>query len=86
MASAICHDGICSGRVELSLTEDMLFFYSIFSTNGCYGTHFLDVDGGMHKLKTNCGKKSSKIWVDKIKKKIYTQIQILSKNWRLNQS
>lgn len=55
MTLAICNDRICSGRVELTITQKIHFLDSIFSTNGCFGTHFMDVDVCMHKLKTKEG-------------------------------
>lgn len=53
MAFAICPDRICSERVELAITKKIHFLLdSIFSTNVCVGTYFMDVDVSMHKLET----------------------------------
>lgn len=48
-----------------------IFLDSIFSTNGCVGTHFMDVDVCMHKLKTKQGLHFMHMGADTEKNTIY---------------
>lgn len=76
MALAICNDRICSGRMELSYNWENTFTFffsldSIFSTNGCIGTRFMDVAVRMHKLETKWGTYFMRLGVDTDKKTQY---------------
>lgn len=62
------------GEWSWAITEKihLLFFFSldsIFSTNGCIGTRFMDVAVRMHKLETKWGAYFMRLGVDTEQKK-----------------